>query len=123
MTTQRLVRREEAHEVPIDTTVVREYFAQVVSDLGLATATMNGTYPPEGKGTWAVNQRVEEIYYVLEGTAVVIYQDGERVHLEPGCAVYLPRGVKYRVEEARKLNVVVSTSPAWSPEQHVWSDE
>jgi len=99
-------------------TVVRTYFLDTVPNLGLATATINGTYPPKNKGTWVINERVDEMYYVLEGTGTIIYQGGDTIQLELESAVCIPRGLKYRVEEARGLRVVVPTGPAWSADQH-----
>jgi mannose-6-phosphate isomerase-like protein (cupin superfamily) len=121
MAKKRIVRKHEASEKNVGGTVVRTYFLQTVPNLGLATATINGTYPPENEGTWAVNEGVDEMYYVLEGTGKIIYEDGDSIRLEPESAVHNPRGLKYRVEEARGLRVVVPTGPAWSADQHKWS--
>jgi mannose-6-phosphate isomerase-like protein (cupin superfamily) len=58
------------------------------------------------------------MYYVPEGTGKIIYQDGDTIQLEPGSAAYMPRGLKYRVEDARGLRVVVPTELAWSADEH-----
>lgn len=121
MKESRLVKKDEANEKSFDGTVVKEYFLQTVPNLGLATATINGTYPPEKQGAWSVNEKIDEMYYVLEGTAKIIFQDGDILELEPESAAHIPLGLKYRVEEARGLRVVVSTGPAWSADQHKWS--
>jgi len=118
MKTKRMVRRREASEKTVGDTVVRTYFLKEVSKLGLASATMKRVYPPEPMGTWVVNERVEEMWYVIEGTGKIIYQDGHTFQLEPESAVYIPRGLKYRVEDARGLRLVVATGPAWSVDQH-----
>lgn len=123
MTTKRLIRKKEAQEVAVDDTVVQEYFSQTVPNLGLSTATMNGTYPPEHKGVWALNEHVDEMFYVLAGTAKIIFQDGETIELEPESAAHMPLGLKYRVEDAQGLRVVVATGPAWSPGQHKWTED
>ena len=120
MAQRRIVRKHEASEKGVGDTVVREYFVQIVPNLGLATATVNGTYPPENEGNWAINERVDEMYYVLGGAGKIIYQDGDTIQLEPESAAYIPRGLKYRVEEARDLRVVIPTGPAWSADQHKW---
>lgn len=119
---KKIVHKHEASQKNVGSTIVRTYFLDTVPNLGLATATINGTYPPENSGTWALNERVDEMYYVLEGTAKIIYQDGDTIQVEPESAVYMPRGLKYRVEEARGLRVVVPTGPAWSADQHKCAD-
>ena len=123
MTMRRIVRKHEASQVAISGTVVREYFSQTVPNLGLATATIEGTYPPKNKGTWAINERVDEMFYVLEGTGKIVYQDDVTIELEPESTVHFPCGMKYRVDEARNLRVVVATGPAWSLDQHKWLTE
>jgi mannose-6-phosphate isomerase-like protein (cupin superfamily) len=121
MAEKRIVRKHEASEKNVGATVVRTYFLETVPNLGLATAAITGTYPPENEGTWAVNERVDEMYYVIEGSGKLIYQDRDTIQLEPESAVHIPRGLKYRLEEARGLRVVVPTGPAWSADQHKWS--
>ena len=117
----RIVRKHEASEKNVGDTAVRTYFLDEVPNLGLATATINGNYPPREEATWALNERVDEMFYVLEGTGKLVYQDGDTIELEAESAAYMPRGLKYRVEEARGLRVVVPTGPAWSADQRKWS--
>ncbi len=123
MTTERLISKTDATEVSVDGSRIREYYVQSVPNLGLATAVMNGTYPPQDKGVWACNESVDEMYYVLAGTATIVFQDGITVELQPESAVHLPLGLIYRVEDARRLHVVVATGPVWSAEQHKWSTD
>jgi mannose-6-phosphate isomerase-like protein (cupin superfamily) len=59
------------------------------------------------------------MFYVIKGNGKVIHE-GQTIKLEPECAAYIPRRVKFRVEEAAALNVVMPTGPAWSPEQAKW---
>ena len=49
------------------------------------------------------------MYYVLEGTGKIIYQDGDSIRLEPESAVHNHRGLKYRVEEVMRHMPVLST--------------
>ena len=65
MTKNRIVRKQEANEKGIGGTVVGEYFLQTVPNLGLATATINAKYPPENEGAWAINERVDLMYYTM----------------------------------------------------------
>ena len=60
-----VVRKHEASEKHVGNTAVTTY---PDSNLGLAIATINGTYPPEDKGRYTYNELVEEDWIVLEGT-------------------------------------------------------
>jgi mannose-6-phosphate isomerase-like protein (cupin superfamily) len=117
--TRRVVRSQETTEVRLPDTTIREYFS--VSTLGLAVATIDNTYPPAEKGKWATNDLVVELLYVIDGEARIVFHDGEAADLHSGDAVHLPRGVAYRIENAKRLRVVVPTSPAWTSEQHKFS--
>ena len=117
------VPEKQVGDNSVGITIVKEYFSQVTPNLGLATATINGKYPPDKASVWAINEQVDEIYYVLEGTAKIIYQDGDEFEMKPGYAAYIPCGLKYRVEKANGLRVAISTGPAWLPDQHKWSKD
>jgi mannose-6-phosphate isomerase-like protein (cupin superfamily) len=119
LSTKRVIRSQEATAVKLPDTTIKEYFS--VQSLGLAVATIDNTYPPAEKGKWATNDEVVEMLYVIDGEARIVFQDGEAADLESSDAVHLPRGVKYRIENARRLRVVIPTSPAWTPEQHKFS--
>ncbi len=123
MTNKRLVKEDEANVIDkLKNVTIKEYFPQITPNLGLATSIMKGNYPPEDEGIWTVNEKVDEMFYVLDGSAKIVYQDGEEINLVPKSAAYLPCGLKYRVE-TQDLHVVVPTGPAWSPEQHKFSDD
>jgi mannose-6-phosphate isomerase-like protein (cupin superfamily) len=121
MTDRRIVRRDETREKRVGNSAVREYFGQTVLKLGLAAARLTGRYPPETEGAWALNERVEEMLYVVEGKGKLVFRDGEALALEPESAVHIPAGRRYRIEAAATLHVVISTAPAWSADQHKWS--
>jgi mannose-6-phosphate isomerase-like protein (cupin superfamily) len=118
MNKKRIVQKDEASEKTVGSIVVRTYFLDISRHPGLATATINGPYPSKNKRTSVTNLRVEEIWRVIEGTGTIKYEDGERFQFGPESGVYIPHGLRYRVEEARDLRVVVSTGPAWSADQH-----
>ena len=121
MQDKRIVFKGEAEEKEVGGSVVREYFVEQVPNLGLATALIRGTYPPEGEGTWAINEGVDEMYYVIDGTAKIVCKDGITINVEPQSAVHIPRSLKYRLEDAKDLRIVIATGPAWSADQHKWS--
>ena len=109
MTTKRLIRKNEVQEIAVDGTLVQEYFSQIIPNLGLSTATMNGTYPPKHKGAWAHNEGVDEMFYVLAGTGKIIFQDGETIELEPESAAYMPLGLKYHQCQNRAETDIVGS--------------
>jgi len=120
----RLVQKDQARENAVGETVVMEYFTRAqVPNVGLATAVIKGAHPPEDKGSWAVNKRVDEIFYVIDGTATIVYKDGVAFEVGKQSAVYLPLGKKYRIEDAKDLRIVIATGPAWFPDQHEWSSD
>ncbi len=120
----RLVLESDASEKQLGNksigfTVVKEYLSQT-PNLHIATATINGSYPPEEGKAWAINEEVEEMFYVLEGEAEIIYQDGKKIKLEPNSVAYIPKNLKYCVNKACYLRVIIITTPAWFSDQHKW---
>lgn len=90
MRVDRVVTKSIADEKQVITNVVLEYYTDQVPDLGLAT--MNVRYPPEDKGQWALNEEVEEIWYLTGGTATIHYHYNLSFETQPKSAVYLTRG-------------------------------
>ncbi len=100
-------------------TRVWEYFTTELSSLGLAVAEINGVYPPKEK--WVCNTSVDEMYYVIGGTGYITFEGKQPSHIEEGDAVLIAKNTKFRVE-GKNLKIVVPTSPAWYPEQHIFID-
>ena len=120
-TPPRCITRGQAREVGPADHLVHEYYEQQVPEIGLATAVIEGDHPDDGGARWVRNDEVEEMLYVIRGRGQVRFADGEVVTLEPQVAVWIPRRTKFRYEGALGLEIVVATSPAWRPEQHVFS--
>ncbi|MFC1698046.1 cupin domain-containing protein [Nanoarchaeota archaeon] len=91
---------------------VREYNFPY-KELGIAIAEIDGRYPDEGK---VVNEKCDEIYYVLSGSAIVHIEDKD-FEINEGDALYIEKGKLYWVE-ANKLKIVAPTAPAWFFEQN-----
>ena len=123
MSKVRFIGDKDAAEKTVGASVVREYFTHQVPNLGLATAILRGTYPPKGEGKWAVNESVDEMYFVMSGTAIIEFEDDKVFNLKKHCGVHIPRGMKYHVVDAVDLNIVVCTGPAWHLEQHKWMEK
>lgn len=80
--------------------------------LGIAVADFNGRVPDRGK---MKNNICHEMYYVLSGSARVFINDmilnvheGDAFQINPSEEVYV---------EAHNFKIVISTSPAFYPEQ------
>ena len=85
----RLIKKDEANKkVPFVGIEINEYFTEQIPYLGLATARINGSYPPSSEAYWSINKRVDEMWYVLDGHANVIFEDGKDFKLEPGSVVH-----------------------------------
>lgn len=80
---------------------------------GLAKAEIRGRYPEKGR---CVNHACDETYLVESGSCVV-HAEGEAHPLREGDAFFFPAETRYWVE-AQNVTLVVSTGPAWTPEQH-----
>lgn len=65
-----------------------------------------------------MNEQVDEMYYVLQGEGTIVYEDGCTITLKKDSAAYIPRGLKFRVENARDLEVVIPTGPACFERHH-----
>ena len=108
-----LIKRKNTHlKTNSATCQVREYdFTNHL--LGVAIAYINGRYPEQGQAT---NNKCTEIYLVLSGTGVIHTQN--QVHpIKSGDAFLFKPKTRYWVE-GKKLEIVVSTSPAWSSQQY-----
>ncbi len=116
-----MIVKKEAAKVKDNTpgTRVWEYFTGEIPSLGLAVAEIDGFYPSKEK--WACNTGVDEMYYVMHGSAQITFEGEKTALIEPGDAVLIKKGAKFRVE-GRKLKIVVPTSPSWYPEQHKYVD-
>ena len=81
--------------------------------LGFATTKMNGRYPGAGK---MVNEKVDEIFYVISGKGLIHLGKGKFL-MEEGDCFFLDKGEHYWIE-AENLFLTVSTAPAWFKTQY-----
>lgn len=82
-------------------------------ELGIAVAKINGRYPDKGK---AVNIKCDEMYYVISGEAIIYTQEGE-FEIKKGDTYYFEKNKWYYVE-AKNLEIVLPTAPAWFLDQY-----
>jgi mannose-6-phosphate isomerase-like protein (cupin superfamily) len=84
--------------------------------LDFAVAEIQGRYPETGR---TYNERSAEAAFVLEGSGQVVIEEKEVV-LQKGDAVLIQPGEKFCWQGNLKL--LLSCTPAWSPEQYKESD-
>ena len=86
--------------------------------LSTGVSEINGRYPETG---FDVDTEVEAVWYIVSGTGS-IFVAGELYELTAGDMVMIPAGEKYWIE-GKQLQLVVSSSPPWTPQQHQHREE
>jgi|SRR6267154_5178091 len=82
------------------------------SEINIGVVEITHRYPDQG---YAINHKCSEIGYILKGSGKLVTEISE-VSLSCGDVVYIPHGERYYWEG--NMTVVVSSTPAWHPEQH-----
>jgi len=94
------------------TCVVFEYGGS--AELSGAGAVITGRYPENG---WAMNKISQEMVYVISGTGILVTKQ-ENVTLNQGDVACIEANEPYYFEGS-ELHVFLSTTPAWTLDQHV----
>ena len=81
-------------------------------DINVAVIEIKGRYPDEGQVT---NEIVKELIFVIKGKGIITVDDKE-YELEEGDSVLIRPKQKYFLNGT--LELIISCSPAWYPEQH-----
>lgn len=92
--------------------VATEYDFKDEKDFNIAGISLNGRYPEKG---YALNLISKELIYVRSGSGSV-YVNSQASALAPGDAALIQPNEKYYLEG--NLELIISSSPAWHPEQH-----
>lgn len=94
-----------------DTCIAQEYPSRQ-ADINGAVIELTGRYPAVGRVT---NLKCKELVYILQGSGklvtddrVIAFHEGDMVIIEPGEKYYWDA----------HCTQLVSTTPAWYPEQH-----
>ena len=107
-----LIKKSQA----IKKQIAKEGFVYEYKDynksLGVAVSELNGRIPDNGL---MKNNVCHEVYYVLSGSAKV-YVDDKSCIINEGDVLHINIGQEYYLE-ADNLKLVISTSPAFYPEQ------
>ena len=76
---------------------------------------MNGTYPPENEGVWSMNEQIDEMYYVLQGEATIVHEDGCTITLGPRVCIIIPLGTHFQFRSIgdEPLETIGVTMPSW----------
>jgi len=82
------------------------------SEINIGVVDISHRYPDQG---YAINHKCSEIGYILKGSGKLITESAE-VNLSHGDVVYISRGERYYWEG--NVTVIISSTPAWYPEQH-----
>lgn len=92
--------------------IATEYDFKDENDFNIAGIELDGRYPEKG---YALNTVSKELIYVKNGNGVFASND-QRMSLEAGDAALIQPNEKYYIEGA--LELIISSAPAWHPEQH-----
>ncbi len=79
----------------------------------VAVAKISGRYPATG---FCVNEQCDEVAYIFEGNINITKKDDAAKPLNIGDCVFISKGDAFFWEGNGKM--VISCSPAWSPEQY-----
>lgn len=108
-----IVRSDKAimHKNSKDCTAY-EYEFDGEEDINGAVIELTGRYPESGQ---ALNDVSKERAYIIEGNGA-LYQGGQKYELSKGDMLLIQPGESYYFEGTLKM--LISSSPAWYPEQH-----
>ena len=92
--------------------IATEYDFKGEDDFNIAGIELAGRYPERG---YAFNTVSKELIYVKSGNGTLV-TNSMTVALSPGDAALIQPNEKYYLEG--KLELAISSAPAWRPEQH-----
>jgi len=81
--------------------------------LSLGISSVRGRYPAGG---WDVDNGIEQIWYVMKGSATV--EAGDKTYeLAEGDMLHIDKGERFSINGT--ITIMVASSPAWTDEQHL----
>lgn len=108
----KIVKNAETIKETRPTCVITDYrFGN--KNIDLVIAEIKGRYPETG---YCINEKCDEIAYILEGKVVLTKKGGEPMKLNIGDAVLVGKGEAYLWDGNCKMTI--SCTPAWSFEQY-----
>jgi mannose-6-phosphate isomerase-like protein (cupin superfamily) len=112
-----VVQLEECPEfIAGDKTVLREVLHPDKAPLAVRYSLAHATVRP-GERSLPHRLRTSEVYYILEGSGLVVI-DGEEREVGPGSTVYIPPGAEQHIRNtgAGVLRFLSIVDPAWRAE-------
>lgn len=97
---------------PTDNTTIYEYESQAKS-ISAGIAEIKGRYPKTG---FVINQRIDELVYILAGQGELIMDSGSTA-FAVGDVLIIERGEKYAW--LGEMTLFMATTPKFDPSQHV----
>ncbi len=99
-----------------DGAVLKEFFNPATEKMDLRYSFAHAEIAPGSITKWHTLDR-SEVYYILEGKALM-YIDDETSSLSPGSCVYIPPKARQRIENtgAEPIKFICIVDPAWRPE-------
>ena len=83
-------------------------------DLDLGVAVITGRYPESG---YCVNLISKELVYVLEGSGILYYGNGNKVEFAEGDAILIDNNEKY-YWDTKYCKVAMACTPAFTKDQY-----
>lgn len=106
----KFISRDQAERIELDGFSAREYEFGDPS-INIARIKLQGRYPAAG---WASNTLSKECCYVLDGSAVLTFEDGV-FELEAGDACVIEPQERYFWEA--DATFIIASTPPWTKEQ------
>ncbi len=108
----KIVRKNESKEYKnAETCVAYEYITDD-DEINIARVVIDGRYPMKG---YAVNKEVKELVYVESGSGTII-TNGTDFAISSGDVISIAQGEK--IAWMGQLTLIISSSPAWTPDQY-----
>lgn len=107
-----IVKRDQSVKYQNGPACVAYEYPTGTDNINIALIKITGRYPDKGL-VW--NEEVTELIYVVSGQGKFVLE-GREYKLEEGDTVSIPPKQKYFFDGT--LELVISCSPAWHPEQY-----
>jgi mannose-6-phosphate isomerase-like protein (cupin superfamily) len=103
----------------MDGATLKELFNPATEQMDLGYSFAHAELAP-GEATKWHSLKYSEVYYILEGTALMSI-DAETSPVSPGYCIYIPPKAKQKIENTGKtpMKFICIVDPAWRPECEV----
>jgi mannose-6-phosphate isomerase-like protein (cupin superfamily) len=112
-----LIKKKESIRIENSSVCIAYGYEFKDKDINVAPIEIRGRYPESG---YVINELVKEMFFVSFGNGKVVIEN-ETFEINQGDMIFILPKKKYLIEG--NIDLIVSCSPAWSPEQHKHIDE